>query len=118
MNETSTISDCTDRVMNEETINYRLGVIESTLTEMKDLLTQSKIQQEKVSQLELHQKETDNKLIDIAKKIDKVSCQVSELKLQPIKEKSKKWEYIFDCGFKLLVGGAFSGLMIKMGVNL
>lgn len=118
MNGTSTTSSCTDREMNEETINYRLGIIESTLAEMKDLLTQSKVQQEKVAQLEDHQKETDSKLIDIANKIDKVSCQVSELRLQPIKEKSKKWEYIFDYGFKLIVGGAFAGLMVKLGINL
>lgn len=116
---TFSTSSCTkDEKMNEETINYRLTAIESTLSEMKDLLVQYKLQQEKIVQLDSKQKETDDRLDYIASRLDEVNCKINDLQMKPVQASAKRWQHILDYGFKLIVGAAFAGLMVKLGVSI
>lgn len=82
-----------DETDNFKTVNYRLSCMEKTLTELKNVVLENKLQAKDIKSLETKQD-------DFTDAINAHDKRLRALEVQPTKEKAEKWQYILDFAFK------------------
>ena len=99
--------------MNEEekTINYRLGKIEETLSELKDVIIENKLQAKDIQDLKTNLQE----LIDGINAHDK---RIRALETAPDKKDAEKWKTITDFIFKGILTVIGTIVLVKMGIQV
>ena len=99
--------------MNEEekTINYRLGKIEETLSELKDVIIENKLQAKDIQDL----KTTLQELIDGINAHDK---RIRTLETAPDKKDAEKWKTITDFIFKGILTVIGTIVLVKLGIKV
>lgn len=94
---------------NVSAIEYRLSVIEQTLTELKNVILKTALQQKDIDDL----KRKEEEFLNAVNSHDK---RIKVLELQPLQEKSNRWQFIVDTVFKLFVTGMGCYLLTKIGL--
>lgn len=75
--------------MNEETILYRLQLIEQTLAEVKNVVTENKIQAKTIE--------------DVTLKVTDLERRLAVVEQAPVTDKAKMWTTITDMVFKAVL---------------
>lgn len=96
---------------NGGTIGYRLSVIEKTLSELKDVVIENKLQQRDISDLR-------DKMDEILSAINAHEKRIRLVEDRPLKEKADKWQYIVDYIFKGIVSVAIIAFLAKLNISL
>ena len=96
---------------NEETINYRLGRIEETLSDLKDVLIENRLQAKEIQDLKSDLKE----LIDGINSHDK---RIRTLENLPSKKDAEKWKTITDFIFKGILTVIGTIILVKLGIKV
>lgn len=89
--------------MQEETILYRLDIIENSIAELKNVLTDNKLQSKDIEDIK-------NKVADHDKRIVAVEQ-------APIKDKAQMWTTITDMIFKAVATAVIGYVLIKIGLR-
>ena len=96
--------------MNDETLEYRLNNIEATLVELKNLITETKLQQKDIVELKEDSKKQNKEIAEIKEEL-------IELKTTPIKENASKWEIIVNIIYKVLITGFVGWFLVQLGIS-
>lgn len=98
--------------MNEEdkTINYRLGKIEETLSELKDVIIENKLQAKDIQDLK-----TD--LQELINGINAHDKRIRQLETAPAKKDAEKWKTVTDFIFKGVLTAIGSLILVKRGLS-
>lgn len=84
--------------INCATIEYRLDKIEETLSDVKEILVESKLQRKDIEDL--------NEDIEVINgRLSKHSQDIDEVKNKDVKKDAGRWRYIIDYLFKFIVAG-------------
>lgn len=99
--------------MNDEdkTINYRLGKIEETLSEPKDVIIENKLQAKEIQDLKSDLKE----LIDGINSHDK---RIRNLENLPSEKDAEKWKTVTDFIFKGILTVIGTIILVKLGIKV
>lgn len=95
---------------NIETINYRLTNIESTLTELKTVVLENKLQEKEI-------KDIKEKLVECLQAFNSHDKRIRDLELQPVQDRANKWQTITDMVFKWVISVGIGYFAIKMGLK-
>lgn len=90
------------------TINYRLTNIESTLTELKTVVLENKLQEKEI-------KDIKEKLVECLQAFNAHDKRIRQLEIEPVQDKAKKWQTITDMVFKWAISAGIAYFAIKMG---
>lgn len=95
--------------MNEDdkTINYRLGKIEETLSDLKDVIIENKMQAKDISDLKTN-------LQELISGINAHDKRLRTLETAPVKKDAEKWKVITDFVFKGILAVIGSLILAKM----
>lgn len=96
--------------MNDETLEYRLNNIEATLLELKNLITETKLQQKDIDELKEDSKKQTEEIAEIKEEL-------IELKTTPIKENASKWKVVIDTIYKALMAGFVGWFLVQLGIS-
>lgn len=116
-------------------INVRLASIESTLSDLKDLLVKVPILTNDMADIErrttsaeaninylsndmLRLKESCKEVAEFKGELNSIKDEISVLKVAHIQRKANRWEYIIDYLFKGLVAAACVYLFAKIGISV
>ncbi len=94
---------------NFDTINFRLGKIEQTLSDLKNVLVDNKLQARDI-------KELNNKHREILDAINAHDKRIRKLEEKPTQEKAEKWKFISDYIFKAVVIAIATIFLSKIGL--
>ncbi|MGP1475347.1 MAG: hypothetical protein ACTTJ1_08090 [Treponema sp.] len=99
--------------MNEEdnTINYRLGKIEETLSDLKEVLIENKLQAKDISDLK-------NSLRELIDGINAHDKRLRQLETAPVKKDAEKWKTITDFIFKGILTVVGTIVLVKLGIKI
>lgn len=96
---------------NEETINYRLGRIEETLSDLKDVLIENRLQAKEIQDLKISLQELINGINSHDKRI-------RTLKNLPSKKDAEKWKTITNFVFKGILTVIGTIALVKLGIKI
>lgn len=96
------------RTSGYEVLSYRLDSIEKTLSEIKGVVTETKLQEKDIKSLA-------DSVERILEKLDNHETRISALETEPVKNKAEKWQYITDYLFKTIVAGGIIYFLAKIG---
>lgn len=98
-----------EKEMAEESgsINYRLTNIERTLSELKDVVLETKLQERDIKDLAKQQEE-------FLKAINSHDKRLRDLETAPLQGKADKWQYIMDYIFKTAVATIGTILLLRL----
>ena len=91
---------------NFQTIDYRLTNIENSLTELKNVVLENKLQARDI-------KEISEKVVENKNRINELEERLRILENAPQKQKAEKWQFVLDYTFKTVVMAAISYILIK-----
>lgn len=94
---------------NFKTVNYRLSNIEKTLSELKDVVLENKLQARDIKDLSA-------KISNISDMLQNQERRIQTLETRPTQEKAERWQYIVDYIFKGII--AFIAGLIVIKLNL
>ncbi len=94
---------------NFKTVNYRLSNIEKTLSELKDVVLENKLQARDIKDLSA-------KINNISDMLQSQERRIQVLETKPTQEKAERWQYIVDYIFKGVI--AFIAGLIVIKINL
>lgn len=100
-----------NNVLNNETINYRLTNIESTLSELKTVIVENKLQEKEIQDIK-------GKLIECLQAFNAHDKRIRALEIKPTEDKAKKWQTISDSVFKWVIAVILGYAAIKLGIKL
>jgi Mg2+ and Co2+ transporter CorA len=92
-------------------IDYRLGNIEKTLAELKDVIIENKMQARDIRELQDEVKE-------FLQAINTHDKRIKDLEQAPKERSAHKWEYLIDVVMKLLIGAAATVITIAVTYTL
>lgn len=92
------------------TINYRLTNIESTLTELKTVIVENKLQEREI-------KDIKEKLVECLQAFNSHDKRIRNLELQPVQDKASKWQTISDAVFKWVIAAILGYAALKLGIK-
>lgn len=92
------------------TINYRLTNIESTLTELKTVIVENKLQEREI-------KDIKEKLVECLQAFNSHDKRIRNLELQPVQDKASKWQIISDTVFKWFIAAILGYAALKLGIK-
>lgn len=95
----------------EETINYRLGKIEETLSELKTVIVENKLQAKDIQELKSNEAE-------ILNAINAHDKRLRNLETAPVKKDAEKWKTITDFIFKTVLTVTAGIVLAKVGLSL
>lgn len=91
------------------TIEYRLDSIEKTLTELKNVVVETRLQQRDINELMQKQKE-------LLQAINSHDGRIRILETQPMKDRAGKWQLITDLIFKSVITAGIAYILHKVGL--
>lgn len=95
---------------NIETVNFRLTSIEATLSELKAVIVENKLQEKEI-------KDIKEKLVECLQAFNSHDKRIRDLELQPVQDKANKWQTITDMVFKWVISVGIGYFAIKMGLK-
>ena len=95
---------------NIQTINYRLDKLEETLSQLKDIVVNDKLQQKELEIVK-------TKLADVMATLDAQEERLKNLEIQPVAQQAAKWKQIADAAFKFAIGAGLSYIAVKLGLS-
>lgn len=99
-----------EQEINIETINYRLDKLEETLSQLKEVIINDRLQQR---ELELIKVQTS----EIQAELNSQNERIKFLEIQPVRTQASRWNQIIEMSFKFAIGAALSYIAIKLGLN-
>lgn len=87
----------------QEVLEYRLDSIEKSITELRDVIIETRLQRGEIDAL--------------AEKVKRNTEDIEQLKVNPIKEKAAKWQLVMDMVFKAVLTAGIGAALIKLGVS-
>jgi galactose-1-phosphate uridylyltransferase len=93
---------------NIETVNFRLTSIEATLSELKAVIVENKLQEKEI-------KDIKEKLVECLQAFNSHDKRIRNLEIKPIQDKASKWQTITDMVFKWAISAGIAYFAIKMG---
>lgn len=112
-----TISERKTGSSRDDMIDFRLTSIEKTLSELKDVMLENKMQARDIQELNKQQRELIDAINAHEKRIRDNENDIKDLKNRPVQEKAQKWQFIMDYLFKAVVAIAAGILLAKIGLN-
>lgn len=100
---TSASAEDREYKMTTEVLEYRLAAIERSVTDLRDVLIESKMQRQEIDSLTV--------------KVAKHDEAIEALKIGPVKDKAARWQTIVDTLFKALVSISVTALLVKVGLQ-
>lgn len=91
-------------------LEFRLSNIEKSLSEMKDLFLEAKLQQKDIDGMKKTQEET-------ICAINAHDTRLRKLEAAPEKTKASKWDVISDYIFKGILGAVLITILTKVGLS-
>lgn len=105
----------------DRAIDVRLNNIENTLTELKGLLLESKLQARDITEIRNSLKQTNEVMESYADRsqssISKLESRVLNLEQKPYKDKAARWSGIVDVLYKSVVTIAVGYILAKVGLE-
>lgn len=95
---------------NIETVNFRLTSIEATLSELKAVIVENKLQEKEI-------KDIKEKLVECLQAFNSHDKRIRNLEIKPIQDKASKWQTITDMVFKWAISAGIAYFAIKMGLK-
>lgn len=95
---------------NIQTINYRLDKLEETLTQLKDVIVNDRLQQKELELIK-------SKLEELTNAVNAHDGRMKTLEMQPVAAQAAKWKQIADAAFKFAIGAGLSFIAVKLGLN-
>lgn len=95
---------------NFDTINYRLEKIEQTLSDLKQVIVENKLQARDIKDLS----KRNNELLEAINSHDK---RIRLLEQKPTQEKADRWQFIIDYIFKGIIVALATYFLAKLGLN-
>lgn len=92
-----------------ELLEFRLSNIEKSLTKLEDLLTNNKLQDRDIDDLKDCQGKLEDRIVLLEERCRK-------LEEAPFKAKADKWGQTMDIIYKLVLSGAMTALLVKVGL--
>jgi len=92
------------------TINYRLTNIESTLSELKTVIVENKLQEKEIRDIK-------EKLIECLQAFNAHDKRLRALEIQPVKDKASKWQTVSDTVFKWVIAVILGYFALKFGIK-
>lgn len=96
--------------LEQKTIEFRLNSIERTLSELKDVLIENKMQNRDIEDLK-------NKTKEFLNAVNAHDLRLRVLEERPLKEKAGRWSLITDNFLKTIIGIAIAILLAKVGFS-
>jgi len=96
--------------LEQKTIEFRLNSIEKTLSELKDVLLENKMQNRDIEELKLKTREFINA-------VNAHDSRIRELEERPLKDKAGRWATVTDNFLKVVIGIAISMLLARVGLQ-
>lgn len=93
----------------EDLVDFRLSNIEKTLVEMKDVMTETKLQANEI-------KAISDRQLEMLNAINSHDKRLRDLELSPAKSKAVKWDSVVDLVFKLGLTAAVGVVIAKVGL--
>lgn len=87
----------------QEVLEYRLDSIEKSITELRDVIIETRLQRGEIDAL--------------AEKVKRNTEDIEQLKVNPIKEKAAKWQLVMDMVFKAVLTAGIGAALIKLGIQ-
>lgn len=95
---------------NIETVNYRLTSIEATLSELKAVIVENKLQEKEI-------KDIKEKLVECLQAFNSHDKRIRNLEIKPIQDKASKWQTITDMVFKWAIAAGIGVFAVKFGLK-
>lgn len=95
---------------NIETVNYRLTSIEATLSELKAVIVENKLQEKEI-------KDIKEKLVECLQAFNSHDKRIRNLEIKPIQDKASKWQTITDMVFKWAIATGIGVFAVKFGLK-
>lgn len=99
-----------DDKVNTEALDYRLSNIEKTLSELKDVVVENKIQARDIEELKI-------KTGEFVNAINSHDQRIRVLEMRPYKEKATMWTSIVDTVVKLIISAGVVAVLAKIGLK-
>ena len=96
--------------IDNKTFDYRLSNIEKTLSELKDVVVENKLQARDISEIKKLVKENNDAINSHDKRI-------RELEVAPAREKAGKWEQYSKIVMELVFSAAVLVVLCKIGLK-
>lgn len=96
--------------MEETTINFRLEKIEETLSELKNVIIENKLQSQQIQELK-------SDLQELINGINAHDKRLRQLETAPLKKDSEKWQMIVDFIFKGILTVTATIVLAKIGIK-
>lgn len=97
--------------MEDATIDYRLEKIEETLSELKNVIIENKLQSKEITDLKEH-------LQELIQGINSHDKRIRELETAPNKKDADKWKTIVDFVFKGILTVLGVLVLAKLGIQI
>lgn len=94
----------------ENVVEYRLTNIERTLVELKDVMTETKLQASEIKSL-------GDRQIELLNAVNAHDKRLRVLEVAPAEKKAGKWDMIIDLVFKALLAAGLGIVMAKVGLQ-
>lgn len=95
---------------NIETVNFRLTSIEATLSELKAVIVENKLQEKEI-------KDIKEKLVECLQAFNSHDKRIRNLEIKPIQDKASKWQTITDMVFKWAIATGIGVFAVKFGLK-
>lgn len=95
---------------NIETVNFRLTSIEATLSELKAVIVENKLQEKEI-------KDIKEKLVECLQAFNSHDKRIHNLEIKPIQDKASKWQTITDMVFKWAIATGIGVFAVKFGLK-
>lgn len=95
---------------NIETVNFRLTSIEATLSELKAVIVENKLQEKEI-------KDIKEKLVECLQAFNSHDKRIRNLEIKPIQDKASKWQTITDMVFKWAIAAGIGVFAVKFGLK-
>lgn len=95
---------------NIETVNFRLTSIEATLSELKAVIVENKLQEKEI-------KDIKEKLVECLQAFNSHDKRIRNLEIQPVKDKASKWQTVSDTVFKWVIAVILGYFAVKFGIK-
>ena len=95
---------------NIETVNFRLSSIEATLSELKAVIVENKLQEKEI-------KDIKEKLVECLQAFNSHDKRIHNLELQPVQDKASKWQMVTDMVFKWAITALIGIATVKFGIK-
>ena len=109
-NDYKKVRENMEQEINIETINYRLDKLEETLSQLKEVIINDRLQQR---ELELIKVQTS----EIQAELNSQNERIKSLEIQPVRAQASRWNQIIEMSFKFVIGAILSFIAVKLGLN-